>query len=320
MNKKIIFCVLLLLYNLVATSVDKDKAMHITLKQVRKAVDACYQSVKKHQRDIFYLISCYLLFLGISDAKEKNVLMYKVLPIGLGALQLGCAIYEMECLPFPELLKNLKNFEFACLPVLSQKKDSCGWHAVINARGVQQAEERGLFQKEWSCSAVKAVMDAVRTKWLLHINKNAQLVRDTFGISNLFEGIYAQEQEKLAHLIGLKNCYYFHIEAGEIGYFSKEPYKNYKSSNNYYKIDDLLEMCQLIKRGSASVKNIILSVPSSYSDNHAVTLSIVIRKEEKPLLVYADSNNIPLVDVRPDYVVPYFVIKFITALDKAYGS
>ncbi len=96
--------------------------------------------------------------------------------------------------------------------------------------------------------------------------------------------------------------------------------KNYKSPNNLYKIDDIAQICRLIRESSAPIKHILFRAPSSHENNHGVTLSIIARKGQKHLLIYTDSNNIALTDTRPDYVIPYFVVRFITELDAVYNA
>ncbi len=279
---------------------------------IQKAIDGCFYHLKSNEKYFFSFIAAGLFLRDdIKNQKLKEPVRF-----GLYGLFLWYLWYGFSYGGLPEPLYELKNFDFVRWPVIKQAGPSCGWHAVFNARGIQEGALQGLFEQHRNnVTKINKVLHDIRFDWFSYVKKNYESVKEKVGVTKIFKGIGSLSTVKLAKLIGLSNFFYIRAEVGE-GYFRADQ----KNDNKFYCINNLDKICAMVRNNDAPIKHILFSFPSGYVKYHLVTFSIITRKDKKPLLVYADSNNHSLLEGSCSDAQSYFVTKFIMALDEVYGS
>jgi hypothetical protein len=95
------------------------------------------------------------------------------------------------------------------------------------------------------------------------------------------------------------------------------PIEGYDSK---YLVPDVPMLLRSIKQNPAPVVHILLTVPSSKDIVHAVLLTIIKRGDNKPLLLYLNSNGNSLGQYFFDAAANTensYITSFVTALDNA---
>ncbi len=278
---------------------------------IQKTIGRCYRSIKNYEKEFFFIIVTGLLYDSLENKKLTAV------NIGLYGLFYWYLWYSSGYVGLPGPLHELKNLDFVMWLVTKQAGPSCGWHSVFNARGIQEGAVQGLFEQHRNnVKKINKVLHDLRFDWFIYVKKNHEIVKEEVGVTEIFEGIGSLSTVKLAKLVGLSDFFYIHAAVGE-GYYWVGPDQQ---NDTFYSIDDLDDICAVVRDNHAPIKHILFSLPYGYSKNHLVTLSIITRKHKKPLLVYADSNNQSLLEGSCSDVQSYFITKLIMALDESYAS
>ena len=191
---------------------------------------------------------------------------------------------------------------------------------MFNARAIQELFEKGHEVEE------SAIQEYVEHVLVPRIESREGELLQRLELTELFNGINPERQERLATYLSLSNYRLVQIyrELGTaVMYYSRrqdeelEPFLQ-KCAGPYRAVTNMASFLRGIMQKEATVQHIILSVPTNpWEGYHAVLISIFKRSNEKPLLFCMDSNNRRFGSCELDYIVPYYVLRFIKELDSA---
>jgi len=227
------------------------------------------------------------------------------------------------CAGKPWVINGLKNIEAYHIYSSVQKPKACAWYALFNARAIQQLLEQGYTVTE---SAISAIQQCVEDVLVPSIESRAEDVLQRLELPVLFNGIKIKQIESLATYLSLSNYHLIVIDQGlnvPVIYYSNrqdedlEPFLD-QCPGPYRVVAYMAGLLRGITQKGGPVQHIILNVPANLGESfHSVLISIFKRTNEKPLLVYMDSNNSTFESCKLGYIVPYYVLEFIKELDAA---
>lgn len=227
--------------------------------------------------------------------------------------------YQRRDLTLPSHLCSLKNFEVCHLRSSQQIGGSCGWYQLMNARAIQE-----LVEKRRPLTAYN-IKQQVKHVLLPLINKNKEMLAQRLELPALPAELNHEIEERLATYLNLEHYHqiaFSHVVDGWAFYYSRKQDADIenvleKVAGARREILNIGGLLVRLMRRDAVVQHFLLSTPSfqGIKVNHAVLLSIIKRENEKPLLIYMDSNNRPIESADFYYLAPYFVDDFIQLLD-----
>lgn len=208
----------------------------------------------------------------------------------------------------PESLKRLKHFEVIHLQSVIQDGPSCAWYSVLNA----QALGDFLDSKKTNLYADGIAQD-IEKDFLPTMKRKADEYARLMGTSKSFDGLYSDQKYKLAEEI-LKHSNFMTVDVWDNSSLSvKRAGEKELQGVSYADLKQSIVKPSLFK----AYRHILLSIASDKDSRHAVLISLIYRENQKPLIVYMDSNNNTLeLDQIGDSIYPGEVCRFLMNLDK----
>jgi len=306
----------------------------IWLERIKKSVAVrracCVAFVKKYwmkkmERDLRlslpYISSCLVIQAALSTRGRVVALRGAAF---CSALWVLLDAVHQHVLVLPDYLRSLKHVEVCPIYSCTQMGDSCGWYVLFNACAIQELLKNG------DPIVADPIGLWVRQKLIPQVYNQEQDLLKRLEVPHIFGWLKASHIEKLATYFNL--CNYHQIEVSrEIGMpafcyrgcpdANIEPFLE-KRPGPYREITRIGDMLKQIVGRDNAVQHILFSVPigSQHDEYHVVLISIIKRANNKPLIIYMDSNNRSFEQCDFEYIVPYFVAEFIKQLDDAVGS
>jgi len=247
-------------------------------------------------------------------------------------------------LSLPPSLHDLKNYELCHLPSLVQEgpssawyipsilqeASSCAWYMSLNAKAIQTIVQR---QEPLTAAAIGRYLV---NQLIPFVRQNDNFFKNQLGLQILM-GVNPFKITKLFSHFGLTNYYNVVIlarknndifwvsqdnllELGNHAWAEPVPCNN----ETFFIVNDLHALLRIIKQKPEPISHILLSVPSSGNVLHAVLLTIIKRGDQKPLILYLNSNgtslNLSFVERLIDSTGATenkYISNFIKALDNA---
>lgn len=231
-----------------------------------------------------------------------------------------------DCSAAPAQLSNLRNYEFWHMNSVEQIGPSCAWYMAFNARAIQ-----GITQQQLPLTAAN-IREYITRQLLPLVEQNREFFKKLLGIDKVLGGMKFYQTPKLIAHLGIKNYYDVFLREKTYDAFvsadhhfsvlnhekvSVVPIEGYDSK---YLVPDVPMLLRSIKQNPAPVVHILLTVPSSKDIVHAVLLTIIKRGDNKPLLLYLNSNGNSLGQYFFDAAANTensYITSFVTALDNA---
>lgn len=234
-------------------------------------------------------------------------------------------------LSLPSSLHDLKNYELCHLPSILQEGPSCVWYTALNAKAIQTIVQR---QEPLTPTTISRYL----IKQLIPFLRHNDHFFNQLGLTTLM-GVSPLKATKLLPHLGLTNYYsmfitsdkrdelwVFHDNLPELPHQAWAiPFPPQCDAKMSVVLDsDLHALLKMIKQKSEPVSHILLGVPSEGNVLHAVLLTIIKRGDQKPLILYLNSNgtslNLSFLERWIDstgHTENTYISNFIKALDNA---
>lgn len=218
------------------------------------------------------------------------------------------------------VIPEFNKFEFVQFKSIRQREDNCGWFALANALAIQRVM---LSAKPVNEHVVALEFESIWNELILP--KQQELLK-IIG-ENEIGATYPVQRRLLANEIGLKNSYSVSLKAGQCVFYPVDKYADlqhhlaYEYQDKIFRVGNISSFFKTLfakhRNPALPYVHILLATDADplELEGHVVLLSIVARKNQKPLVIYMDSNNYPLADISIKYGVPFFVLKTLKLLD-----
>ena len=205
-------------------------------------------------------------------------------------------IQSKDQIPLPPDMQQCTQYEVHQLKSPFQIGPSCGWYMVFNAKAIEE-----IVEHEEPFTA-----DHIQKKVCNHfvplVRGQEGLLKKLIGVVAILNALTPEQIYHLAHYLQVKNYYFLEtdenknralVTADKKPEFLKEPgvHSVQYGSVSFYEVPYLSSVLRTVKNDMAPVSHMLLSVPFTLENRHAVLVTLIKRGNKKPLLLYLDSNN-----------------------------
>lgn len=203
-----------------------------------------------------------------------------------------------DCLTLPEDL-SFNNFELLHVPSVEQGGPSCAWHALLNAKAVQE------IVKEKKPLTGESVKKMVEDELIDDVFICANELEGQLGVDEVFGGLFLHQIAKLARALKVANYFDLYRRIDSDGFLvssdkpceefgpHKMPGEEYTEIPKYM-VFERKPVLSAIRKNKEPLNHVVFTIPSQDEIFHTVLLTIVRRKGAKPTVLLFNSSGASL--------------------------